>query len=80
MAKYEYKCRHCHCRFSKSVKIEERNQPQMCPSCGKTDSEKVLSNIAFNKTNFQDSADCESCVEDSGQAGCHGDGCACCSN
>lgn len=42
MPTYDYKCKSCDELFEKNVKIAQMNEPQECPYCGVSDSEKFI--------------------------------------
>ncbi len=42
MPTYDYKCKSCDELFEKNVKIAQMNDPQECPYCGESDSEKFI--------------------------------------
>jgi putative FmdB family regulatory protein len=43
---YEYKCKDCGCNFEQLVSISEASKKQVCPHCGKKNTEKQLSVFA----------------------------------
>lgn len=49
MPSYDYKCTECGCTFTRSSKIEERNEPceAPCPECGEYSIVKCLNAPAF---------------------------------
>ncbi|MDM7461458.1 MAG: zinc ribbon domain-containing protein [bacterium] len=46
MPLYEYRCLQCRKRFSKLLGIAERDNPQVCPICGATESKRLVSRVA----------------------------------
>lgn len=40
---YEYTCRACGTSFEKRLKVEERQQKQTCPECGRVEAEFHMS-------------------------------------
>ena len=42
MPMYDYHCKGCDELYERNVKIAEMNNPQECPYCGSTDSEKFI--------------------------------------
>lgn len=46
MPLYEYRCLQCRKRFSKLLGIAERDNPQVCPICGSTESKRLVSRVA----------------------------------
>lgn len=42
MPMYDYQCKGCDELYERNVKIAEMNNPQECPYCGSTDSEKFI--------------------------------------
>lgn len=45
MPMYEYKCKACGQSFDKLSSIVEKDEAKECPYCGKSDSEKMISNF-----------------------------------
>ncbi|MFN7019204.1 MAG: FmdB family zinc ribbon protein, partial [Fimbriimonadales bacterium] len=43
---YEYRCQQCRKRFSKLLGIAQRDNPQVCPICGATESKRLVSRVA----------------------------------
>ncbi|MDW8106521.1 MAG: zinc ribbon domain-containing protein [Armatimonadota bacterium] len=50
---YEYRCLSCRKRFSKLLGIAERDNPQLCPHCGATNSKRLVSRVARLRTEDQ---------------------------
>lgn len=56
MPLYEYECNSCGHRFEKLVSISLGSNKQTCPSCGKEDSEKLMSAFSTKSSSSTSSA------------------------
>jgi putative FmdB family regulatory protein len=45
---YEFQCQSCQETFDKKLPLDDRNNPQDCPSCGFSDTKRLVSLCGFN--------------------------------
>ncbi|MER3559600.1 MAG: zinc ribbon domain-containing protein, partial [Armatimonadota bacterium] len=43
---YEYRCGTCRKRFSKLLPMAQRGNPQTCPYCGQSQTQRLVSRVA----------------------------------
>ena len=48
MPLYEYECRKCGKGFERLLRHDERDDPQMCPTCKAKDCKKLVSRTSFS--------------------------------
>ncbi|GBC91722.1 hypothetical protein HRbin15_00177 [bacterium HR15] len=53
MPLYEYRCQQCRRRFTLLLSVAERDEPQVCPHCGATQSRRLVSRVARLRTEDQ---------------------------
>lgn len=42
---YEFFCDSCESRFDKSLRLDDRNNPQTCPYCGSGETRRIISKV-----------------------------------
>ena len=47
MPTYEFQCKSCEAGFEKILRLSEYNDPQVCPECKSTDTQRIVSACAF---------------------------------